>query len=530
MAAPARVTCPTCGQAIINPASHAGKVRCVGCEEEFPLADAADTGASPDASPPLPPLGKEPTSGTYGLLLMFAYVLLALRVILGIQELYMLIARPDAAINAAAASSTISLGTQSRVLPTIQAVFSISLHLVWALLSVLTVARVELIDRLSTWLAWRSGARTEAVSEPPGSSLPFILPWTVCGGLLVVSGIVVFANYHSVEPGTVPPLSLTSRYGSLALLGSGVMLFLMGLACGELRRFFWRMQQVARSLPRRTRGEELGIEPALAPKVKRAATGSPAYVLLMLPVLLLLYALTIATMTATGATFSALIQDNWAIALAALIGIVGGAFSIFKLTGHFSETLSAWEAAAETVKTIKRKSYGASSTRVLTIVNWTVGALFTAAQVTMFLTMPLSVPGEAKVLLFCSGIMIMLFLGWLASLKIDCTRIVKATSAFGRGTQSSSGLLTATRALKILCVVCLIWTGVMLVPAYLEIAALSASPMMKDYFLMMVLAAIQSVLGVLAITLLPAYWFSLIALDLDQACANLQHIQENSPG
>ena len=528
MAAPSSITCPACGQSIINPSSLTGKTRCAGCATEFPLAGADAPITAPDAPPQLKPLGKEPSAGTYGLLFMFAYALVALRVILGVLELYALFASPEPAV--ARTSSAAASMRQSPVFPVIKTLISITLDVVWAGLAVLTVSKLEMLDRLSTWLAWRSGARTEAVSEPPGSSLPYILPWTVCGGLLVVGGIVALTAGPGGAAAGMPTVSLASRYGSMALLGSGVMLFLMGLTCGELRRFFWRMQQLARSLPRRTRGEELGIEAALAPKVKRAVTSSPVFVLIALPVLLLLYGLFIATMTSTGATFSALIEKNWAIALAVLIGIVGGAFSIFRLTSLFSETLSAWEAAAETVKTTKRKSFGASSTRVLTIVNWVVGALFTAAQVTMFLTMRLGFPGEAKVMVFCSGVVISLFLGWLASLKIDCMRLVKATSAFGRGTASSSSLLITAKALKIRCAVSLVWTIVLLVVAYLEIASMaSSSPFMKDYFLMMILASIQTLLGLLAITLLPAYWFSLVALDVNQACANLQQIQDNSP-
>jgi len=97
------------------------------------------------------------------------------------------------------------------------------------LLCLLMVRRIGWLDGQVHRLAAILDARVRRMPPQEGSDLPFILPWTVSGGLTVVV--------------TLTLLLLQDQHADLAnfAIPSGVLLFAMGLALGELRRFLARM-------------------------------------------------------------------------------------------------------------------------------------------------------------------------------------------------------------------------------------------------------------------------------------------------
>src|SRR5205085_11436197 len=97
-----RVNCPSCGQAVINPAVSAeNTIRCAACAHVFtlPVAEPEATQATAGelAAPPvviLPPLGNEPPPTSYGLLHTVAWTLLIAFVASGAWGLYVQFSGP----------------------------------------------------------------------------------------------------------------------------------------------------------------------------------------------------------------------------------------------------------------------------------------------------------------------------------------------------------------------------------------------------------------------------------------------------
>jgi len=79
---------------------------------------------------------------------------------------------------------------------------------------------------------WKSGALKSAIPPVPGSSLPYVAPIAIAGGILPV--ICVRADPDAIE---------TAIIGTLF----GGVLFYIGFALEDLRQFIWRQEYLARA-------------------------------------------------------------------------------------------------------------------------------------------------------------------------------------------------------------------------------------------------------------------------------------------
>ena len=105
----------------------------------------------------------------------------------------------------------------------------------------------ERLDALLIRVAGQLGALPESLAPAPASSLPFILPFMLLGGLLVVVATGLLGGY-----------SLASGEGETTdtclLWLVGLVLFLAGLAMGDAQRFFQRAALLGTGVGRKVGG------------------------------------------------------------------------------------------------------------------------------------------------------------------------------------------------------------------------------------------------------------------------------------
>ena len=102
------------------------------------------------------------------------------------------------------------------------------------------------IDGNGIRAAWRAGILTEPIPAPRASSLPYVLPLAVFGGVLPI----IVAR---VSNGGVEETLISGLYGAL--------LFYMGFAIDDLRQFIWRQENLAKACLRAFNSEaDLEIE------------------------------------------------------------------------------------------------------------------------------------------------------------------------------------------------------------------------------------------------------------------------------
>jgi hypothetical protein len=114
-------------------------------------------------------------------------------------------------------------------------------------LSFLVTLRLAWLDGQVHRLAAVLDARVTRTPPLSGSNLPFILPWMVSGAVTVIVPLtlLIMEGQHSADLEIAVPI--------------GVLLFALGLALGEIRRFFVRMSWAEDHVTKAQRREEAPV-------------------------------------------------------------------------------------------------------------------------------------------------------------------------------------------------------------------------------------------------------------------------------
>src|SRR5579862_1124024 len=156
--------CPHCGQRIINAMAGAeNRLTCGACGEGIDLApDAkASSGRLPVA------ISREPARASYGLLIICGWAFMACLLVLDAVEAHRF------------AREFAKYLPSYRNREVIQLLLQIFSHLLMGLAIVLIAAKIAVIDRAAAMLAHRRASFAEALLEPRGSNLVYILPFGV---------------------------------------------------------------------------------------------------------------------------------------------------------------------------------------------------------------------------------------------------------------------------------------------------------------------------------------------------------------
>ncbi len=206
------VLCPSCRMTIKNAVpTPENKIRCGECGMVFTVPPSARRSAPSEAAavPPAPPpglgvpppprataqaprtpasadpaavaadkapLGPEPAPASYGLLNGVAWASLAYAVVIVCWQIYGLF-------------KVGGLGSGMSFMDVIHAILVMAQILLAAAAGIFLTGCITRLDRRAAWIAWRSAALPKPVGEPPESSLPFILPWSVAGGVMMITGL-----------------------------------------------------------------------------------------------------------------------------------------------------------------------------------------------------------------------------------------------------------------------------------------------------------------------------------------------------
>ncbi|HYF50733.1 MAG TPA: hypothetical protein VEJ63_15070 [Planctomycetota bacterium] len=527
------VTCPSCQTTLRNAAaSSENKIRCTACGNHFnaPAAEApvlVDSAAPDDGvAAPKPPLGPEPVAAGYGLLDAVAWAVLVFGIAVGVWQLYVVFAPGDIRGGALRPSPSI-LDILKTILDFVQ--------LVLIGLALLAAAKcIARIDRRGAWLAWRSGALTSPVTEPEGSSLPYILPWTVSGGVLVMTGLWTTAQQDQLEPSSSAMFGEALLQGGIAIVGAGVVIFLAGLGCGEIRRFLWRVSRLGQVLPRRTRGDELSIGVPQKSWSGFEGHSSAGFILAALALLFVAYIMAVYQWWPSGSRVRVLENEKdprlifGGYAFAGFLFLVGGGYTMYLLCSEWNQTLRHWHQAMNSVGKPARPHFNQGMTVTFTRWSRIVGLAIAGLTIFVLLRMgsSLAFAGFGIVILSICGLFSTACLAWwLAALKRDSFAFVQNTSALSAG--AVEGNPQARRAGKALVVVALVSLLValanMAIQLFAVLSSFGTSPGALLEFIPMILLPIMALI---ALFVLPPLLLGMLVLDLDRAAANLESVKE----
>ncbi len=556
------VLCPSCRQTIRNAApSPENKIHCGGCGAIFAVPPTARPAAPPPvlgpadvptvlkphvpgvARPPgtaarviaaagpaeKPPLGPEPPPASYGLLIAVAWATLAFALVLGGWQVY-------------AAIKIRNFGGLS-VLNVVKQALLLAQLLLLGVAGVCMVNCIVRLDRRAAWIAWRSGALFKAVGEPLGSSLPFILPWAVAGGVLLSTGMrATFAPDASLAMFGAPFMA-----GGLTVCAAGALLFLSGLGCGELRRFFWRMAQMGKTLPRRKRGGELSIGVPQTSYGQLDIKGSSAFIFVALGMLFICYATLFVSMYSSMSALSEMQAARGPQAgqlpnpflsfigysLAGFLGIVGGAFTMFLLSNLWNETLQGWHFALRSIGEAGEPGYNSSSTGMFVmagkIVAWGIGVCAAYLLYKLVQMGGRGVPASMWIFAVCLPICVVSFVLWLRSLKRESFSFVQTTSVMPlsplgpRG--GSPGIGKVAFGLIVVTAIQLLWIMVEVVNMFSQLFSRG----MGGFDVEGLMAMVGMILLMIALSSYPSIWCAMILQDLDRAACNLEGCTEVEP-
>jgi hypothetical protein len=502
-------SCPACKCEKALETTGDGRVTCVACGKSFrlrsasvPPANAAAPGPATAAALPREPLGPEPPPADYTLLTGVAYACLAFAVGMAVYQavsLFNMQLLPQ--LNPLSMKTSGLLGIASSILT--------------GLLLLQMVKHVTRLDRQASWLAWRCGGLREPLGLPPGSNLPYLLPLCVAGGLLVIFGVASLSE----------EIYLPSELTSWLILAAGIVLFLSGLALAEVRRFLWRMSMLGHALARRSRGDEVGLEP---PRQKGARpAGHLASHLIRIAMLLLL----VAFLSSAGPPLSTLSRDQvpaLGITGALFLAIVGSSYALFRLTHLFYEMLDGWVQAEPHVSgrsTIPPA--GDKPARAFMAIALIVGALMLLCGLYFLLRIfsqgrgsDMGMYSLILPLVVVSGLgALACLLGWLAFLKKDSCQFVQVSATVSRTPVGRYRCQPLTRfpAMVLLCI-----AGVQTVLSLTSTIGWSSFMRGIDDFVFFAFIGLSH----LSTSALPLFWCVLVCLDLDRSAGHLEACYE----
>ena len=208
------LVCPGCNATLYKVSAAPGaKVRCLHCGARF-LPAPREGGAAASLSAPT---GREPHSPGYFLLRIPAVVwIVAALVFTGVVG-WNLLGELLRGFN----TSGILMGFLYLPL----ALLSGGLFFVWTR----SLAR---IDAAMVRLAWKEGRVREPLPAPEGSSLPYIAPLAIAGGMIPVAMFALSGDTGASVAGAI----------------MGAVAFYFGFAAEDLRQFAWRQRQLAAPL------------------------------------------------------------------------------------------------------------------------------------------------------------------------------------------------------------------------------------------------------------------------------------------
>lgn len=445
-------TCPSCKAQLKNVQPNViGRIRCGSCGHAFDApgnAAAAAPGVlgtptAPDinaVSPaPKEPLGKEPQPANYGLLVAVGYAALLFGLGVFGWQMYRTMQLSNEmrgiGMGPGLASSNGNLLLKSALQ---------GLLLPGAGLAILVLAgNVVLIDRRASWLAWRSGSLARPITQPEGSSLPYILPFCVSGGVLLIFGM------QSLQSGAWAGGAMMPE--GTVLAAAGAVLFLAGLGCGELWRFFWRMGQLGKALVKRQRGDELSIGAPIRSSGFAARPGTSS-IFMRIAVLALFIAyvcvawMVLEMVSQMNQMYGDMMFSNMAVnrpsmapyygnLLGGFLGVVGGAYTLFLLTRHWDELVRQWrQVGASAPNPMPQVAEGPTSM-------FRMGAWILLAMLVLLGLYAASEigKGEVRVAVFSlAGLSAMgLALCWLAGLKSETFDLRRVTARAANGASAN---------------------------------------------------------------------------------------------
>ena len=258
------VVCPQCGQLIRNAvANAANKIKCGACGHAFSVSRgdanvaAAETtrvqaaqdeprtregslkvfgaGAVSETTAPL----REPPAANYGLLSAAAWIGLIVGAALAGADFYM-------NGNQSLGFTTNTWSHPTFVMAGISRALMLVMSVTTGLVFVKIAERLTRIDRFAALLAWRKSKETFVLQELKGSSLPYMLPPMVIGGVMLIVGLLIISGDRLL---VVSDETVSSIIGALCWSVAGIGIFAMGLAFSELRRLLWRMSQFGAAIP-----------------------------------------------------------------------------------------------------------------------------------------------------------------------------------------------------------------------------------------------------------------------------------------
>lgn len=530
------IRCSACGRsfevalAVVTPPALAAAEAPRALEPAAAAAASSPPAAQAPAAKPktIPPLGPEPAPASYGLMNNAAWtILLATVAYVGIR--FFLTTRGDPSMcsdgvwrQAGSICGWIALGLSSMVE-----------LLLGGVLVALTGCATRL-DRRASWLAWRSGSLDKPLSQPPGSSLPFLVPFCVSGGLMAILGLTYALGE---DPGPDP---LEGFGGAWNVTVGGGVLFLLGLACSEIRRFLWRMGELARKLVVRTRGGETSL--GEAPKIHFHPTKSASAAYLLISTLFLMLAFggwarfrlepwfAVHQMADNPFEDAAFLQ-MFGLASGAFIAVVGGTYTLLRLSRLWSEMLYRWEWAAATVNGPRAVAFGQRSGRILNRSVWLISFVIAGATI-------VSIRAEGLVTSFTEFVTVyaalagfsIFFLLWIGALKAGASRFVRATGvlAVPKRMNAEPGRHARRLAVALLlaCTVLMLGMGAFLgFLLWVTAPDITSSAGLSESIGLYALLVSFSLLTY-GLTLVPNFFWALLLRDFDRAAMYLESAGE----
>ena len=375
-----------------------------------------------------------------------------------------------------------------------------------ALLLILASDYAVRFEARAAWLAWRTASATDVPDGPPGGGIAYVLPALVSGLLLIFSGVLLLA-LHIADPA----LAAVGAW----LIAGGLGMALLGAGAGQLRRLLWRIGHCGKLLPMRKRGDEVGLPPPLRvqPLERRSSGG-----LLLLALFFLMAGFGIFVWHIHVPAQGAL---EIALAAGGLLGLLCGAYALYRLAALWSELVQGWETAARTAGKPRLPCAGEGSARAFLAAAWT----WSACVLALVLPMVRLVGNTAwpiNLLSVFLPVASSLFFLWLGAMKLESYRLALAATVLSwpRILEARRRVMTRVAALALLLAATA--AGLLVLGAlFLKLAQLwetsSAAVASTAAPRLMLTGAVEA-----GLLVLPAVWLALTLLDLDRATGCLE--------
>lgn len=189
----------------------------------------------------------------------------------------------------------------------------------------LLLCRVGWLDGQVHRLAALVGTRISRMPSMEGSSLPLILPWMVSGGLTVIIPVTLLLQGDQRAP-----------LAALAI-PIGVLLFAIGLALDEFRRFLARMSWAADCVTLAQPRQEAPVAVFLRMGLE-----------LLTPYTMVITALLAGALSAAALWESIQVDEDILICLfsALIVGMMGGAYSLYRISKNLALVVAKGERVA----------------------------------------------------------------------------------------------------------------------------------------------------------------------------------------